>query len=413
MRRRVAFRVLWFGQFSSVAGLTVVVPLLPFYLAGLGTAPGQIPLWTGVSLAAPAAAQIVSAPLWGLVGDRWGRKAMVVRALAGLAASVGLMALAETPGQFLACRILQGAFGGVVAATAAYASTLVASDRRGRALGGLFSATAVGSLLGPLVGGVLTGRYGFSALFLVVACLLVVAAVLAATTLVEPGAPTSAERPSAALREIAGRVLRSAPGRTIVAAGLCAQAGIFALVVVFAPQVQRATGSFAAAVGWVGALQAVTWAASALTASWWGRRHDRRSAAGGFALAAIGCGAAVALQAIPMPPEALIPVRILQGACFAALVPAVLHVATRLGPSQERGAVTGLTTGFLDLGQVVGPLVGAVLAVVLPETAVFVVIATLFLVAAGLAARSRRHASTTRPAADTAIPTNPVTEVPR
>jgi hypothetical protein len=52
--RRRAFAVLWFGQFSAVAGLTVVVPLLPFYLAGLGVPEQDVAWWTGMSLAAPA-----------------------------------------------------------------------------------------------------------------------------------------------------------------------------------------------------------------------------------------------------------------------------------------------------------------------------------------------------------------------
>lgn len=391
MRRAGAFRVLWFGQFASVAGLTVVVPLLPFYLAGLGTAPHHVPWWTGVCLAAPAAAQILSAPLWGAIGDRWGRKTMVVRADVGLALSVGLMALAETPGQFLACRILQGVFGGVVAATAAFASVVAHSDRRGRALGGLFSATAVGSLLGPLLGGAFTGRFGFSALFVVVAALLLVAAVLAAFVLVEPPTDLVPARPVANLGEVARRVAWSRPGRAMVAAGLCAQAAVFALVVVFAPQVSRATGSFAAAVVWVGALQAVTWAASAATAAWWGRRHDRRSAPVGFAIGATGCAVAAIVQAVPMPPEALVPVRALQGVCFAALVPAVLHVATHLGTVEQRGTVTGLTTGVLDVGQVVGPMLGALCAVLLPPAVVFAVVGGLFALAAILALRSAMH----------------------
>lgn len=53
----VAHRVIWFGQFSAVAGLTVVVPLLPFQLAALGAAPGVVPWWTAACLAAPALTQ--------------------------------------------------------------------------------------------------------------------------------------------------------------------------------------------------------------------------------------------------------------------------------------------------------------------------------------------------------------------
>ncbi len=50
MRRVVA--VLWFGQFTATAGVIVVVPLLPFYLAELGMPVGEVAWWTAAGLAA-------------------------------------------------------------------------------------------------------------------------------------------------------------------------------------------------------------------------------------------------------------------------------------------------------------------------------------------------------------------------
>ncbi|MPY81350.1 MAG: MFS transporter, partial [Actinophytocola sp.] len=72
---RRAYSVLWFGQFAAVGGLTVVVPLLPFYLAGLGLRPDEVAWWTGLALTAPAVMQTLTAPLWGMIGDRYGHKA--------------------------------------------------------------------------------------------------------------------------------------------------------------------------------------------------------------------------------------------------------------------------------------------------------------------------------------------------
>lgn len=385
MSRPAEFRVLWFGQLSSVAGLTVVVPLLPFYLADIGAEPGRIAAWTGIALAAPAAVQVVSGPVWGVLGDRWGRKAMVVRAHAGLALAVGLMALARTPEQFLLCRVLQGACGGVVAATAACAGSITSARRQGTAQSRLFSATALGSLLGPLAGAVLIDRFGFPTLFAGVAVLLAVAALLGVAVLSEPGADTDLSPTGRALLASGRALLRAPSARTLALAGLAAQAAVYGLVVVFAPQVERVTGSVAGAVLWVGVLQAVTWAAAAGGAPWWGRRHDRGSAPRWFALAAAGCAVAALVQALPVPPGWLIPVRVLQGFCFAALIPAVLQWTTsRVGPG-NRGGVTGFTTAFLDLGQVVGPLVGALVASLLPLGAVFVAVAAGFALAGGLA----------------------------
>lgn len=384
-----AYRVLWFGQFAAVAGLTVVVPLMPFYLAVLGVPAAQIPLWTGAALAAPAVTQLVTAPLWGKIGDRYGHKAMVVRAHAGLALAVGLMALADTPAMFLAFRLLQGTCGGVVSATAAYATCLAADERRGRALGGLTGATAAGALVGPLLGGVLAARYGYGVLFAGVAALLTVSCLLSAAVLPRWQARRQRTVVRASLRTVAGRLLRTPSSRALLLAGLTAQAATFALVVVFAPQVESITGSLAAATVWVGVLQALTWAASLIGGPLWGRLNDRLAPHRGFAVAALCCGVAVALQAVPGSPELLVPLRIAQGFCLAAFAQTVLYMASQVGRAEERGTAVGFGSGMLDIGQIAGPLLGALAAATLPAHAVFAVIGALLGLAAVLSATAR------------------------
>lgn len=393
MIRRRAFAALWFGQFVTVAGLTVVIPLLPFYLAGLGIEPRHVAWWTGVSLAAPAVTQVLTGPLWGWVGDRYGRKTMVVRALAGLALSLGLMALAVTPAQFLACRLLQGLCGGVVPASATFAASFAKPGRRGRALGGLFTATGAGSLVGPLLGGLLAGRYGFGPLFGCVAALLAVAVVLTATLLPKPvRVPRQDRIDQPSVREVTGWLLRKRHVRALVLAGLAGQAATYALVVVFAPRVGQLTDSVGEAISWVGALQAVTWAASLGSAPWWGARNDRRRPSRSFAWAGAGCALAVTLQAFPADPELLVPLRLLQGLCFAALAQSVLHVVGRALPGTAQGAGLGVTNSLLELGQVVGPLGGALAASLLPAPGAFAAIGAMFVVSAALAIYSARLA---------------------
>ena len=391
INRRRAYRVLWFGQFSAVAGLTVMVPLLPFYLSGLGVPEHEVPGWTGVSLAAPAIAQMIMAPLWGRIGDRYGRKPMVVRAQAGLALSVGLMALADTAGEFVAYRLLQGACGGVVGATAAFATSLAPARRRGRVLGGLFGAVSAGSMLGPLLGSLLVGGLGFGVLFGSVAALLAVSSMLALVLLPEP---TTAGQQDAAragevppLRAVVGQLLRTVHSRHLLLAALAGQSAMFALMVVFAPRVEQITGSVAAATVWVGALQALTWAAAVIGAPWWGHRNEQHRPHFSFALAAAGCGLVAALQAMPTTPEPLLPLRIVQGFCFASLAPSVLQVASLLVPEQTRGTCLGFTQSVLDFGQVVGPLFGALAAALLPLAGVFPAIGLLFGLGAAFAVR--------------------------
>ncbi|ALL79812.1 hypothetical protein AD006_29055 (plasmid) [Pseudonocardia sp. EC080610-09] len=390
-----ARRVVWFGQFAAVAGLTVVVPLLPLRLAELGAGPAAVPWWTAACLAAPALSQVVSAPLWGALGDRFGRRRMVVRALLGLAVAVGAMALADTPVQFLLCRIAQGAFGGVLAATAVYATVLSPADRRGRSLGSLFGATAAGSLVGPLAGGTAAGVLGYEVVFTAVATLLVVSALFALGLLHEPAsAESAAERPRTLL-VMRGLVGSRATTRAL-AGGLAAQAGVFGLVVLFAPQVALLVGGPSQAAFWVGLLQALTWAASLPAARFWGARTDRAAGRGRpvairvLVPAALGLAVATSLQALPADPELLVPLRLLQGFCAAAVIPAVLHQVVTASAERARGTAVGAGTAVLDLGQVIGPAVAALAVTLLDGTAAFAVVGALFLISAGLAASAGR-----------------------
>lgn len=406
---RRTYALLWTGQFVAIAGLTVVVPLLPFYLAGLGLKAADVALWTGLALTAPAVTQALTGPLWGWVGDRYGRKAMVVRAQFGLAVAVGLMAIADSPEEFLAFRLVQGAFGGVVSANAAFASSQARPDQQGRALGGLFGATGAGSLVGPLLGSVLASVFGFSALFLTVAGLMVMASLFSVLLLREPAAARRGrrERPALPVRAVPRLLAATSSGRNLILAGFLGQVAIYAVLVVFAPRVEEVTASTEEATVWVGVLQAVTWAAALIGAGWWGWRNDRRPPHRNFAIAALGCAVAVALQGVVVEPELLLPLRIAQGFCFAALAQSVLYVVAGLAPEAGKGSCLGLANGVIESGQIVGPLLGSLAATLLPLPAAFAAIGPLFALAAVLAVFSGRPTRVPLPAQHRVVPSIP------
>jgi len=396
---RRTYALLWTGQFVAIVGLTVVVPLLPFYLAGLGLKAADVVLWTGLALTAPAVTQALTGPLWGWVGDRYGHKAMVVRAQLGIAVAVGLMAIADSPEEFLVFRLMQGAFGGVASANAAFASSQARPGRQGRALGGLFGATAAGSLVGPLLGAVLASLFGFSVLLLTVAGLMVMASLLSALLLREPAARREhRERPALPVRAVPRLLLATSSGRNLILAGFLGQAASYALMVVFALRVEEVTASAEKATVWVGVLQAVTSAAVLVGAGWWGRRNDRRPPHRNFALAALSCAAAVALQGVAVEPEMLLPLRIAQGFCFAALAQSVLYVVAGLAPKDGKGSCLGLANGVVESGQIVGPLFGSLAATLLPLPVAFAAIGPLFALAAVLAVFSGQPTRVTLPA---------------
>lgn len=386
------FQVLWVGQFFSICSLTILVPLLPFYMAELGASPiEENRIWTGLSLAAPAVTLCLFSPVWGRYGDRFSKKWMVIRALAGIALSLALMGLSRTPLQFLLARLLQGACGGVVDAAAAFAGSQAREGTEGRVIGNLQSATAAGSLLGPLLGGTMADWFGFQTILWISALLTGICGAVAAVVLKEPARQAdAAQRESGSITKACGAILRHRRIRHFLLAGMAAQFGAFGLVTVFAPHVQGLVGEAYAAT-WVGVLQAVTWGATFIGSGWWGRRNDRYPIEKNVCMALAGCGVSVIVQVWPPDVLWLIPLRILQGFCFAALVQSIYLVVTKESEEGRRGVNIGLANSFLVIGQIAGSLLGAVWGAFLSTEWAFAMIGSSFLLGAVWLAAGTRH----------------------
>lgn len=385
--------VLWTGQYISTAGLTVVVPFLPFYMEQLGVEGSARQLWAGVALSAPAVTLALAAPLWGRLGDQHGRKLMVVRALFGIGVSMLLMGLATGPLQFVVYRLAQGAFGGVVDAAAAFAGAATPSEGRGRALGQLQTATAAGALTGPLAGGVLADTIGLRAALLAAAALTVASGLVAAAVLDEPRrvAPVaSVSRPKPqAIREL----VRSPVARAFLLSGLAASTSVYALIVVFAPHVRGLLDNPQHAGSWVGSLQAVTWAASIVGALWWGKRNDFGRVERNLMVAMVGGAVAVGLQAVVTPVGALVPIRLAQGFFFSAVAPCLFLEVSRSAGEDHQGAYLGTANSVLVVGRILGGLVGALVSSLISTSASIAVIAAVFglgIIAASAAVHSGR-----------------------
>src|SRR5215213_1048917 len=169
----VTLYAVWAGELLALVGFSSRVPFLPFYLGDLGVSDvsGQA-LWSGAINAAGAAAMAITAPIWGLIADRYGRKPMLLRGLFGGAFVVALMGLASTPWQLLGLRVLEGALTGTVAAATALVATSAPRRRLGYALGMVQTAVFAGASAGPLFGGLAYDRIGPRATFELAAAML-------------------------------------------------------------------------------------------------------------------------------------------------------------------------------------------------------------------------------------------------
>src|SRR5262245_6718195 len=139
-------------------GFAIVLPLLPFYALRLRATPSEI----GLIIAAFSIAQILSAPVWGRVSDRYGRRPALLIGLLASACAYIVFGLADSIWLLLVSRLVQGAGGGTTGVAQAYVADTIEPSQRAKALGWLSAATGAAFAIGPLIGS-LAAHFGQTA----------------------------------------------------------------------------------------------------------------------------------------------------------------------------------------------------------------------------------------------------------
>jgi MFS transporter, DHA1 family, tetracycline resistance protein len=196
----------------DVLGFGIVIPLVPYMAAHFGASPAlNTPILGVYSLC-----QLIAAPLWGRLSDRWGRRPILVTSMAGACGSYVLLALAHNVPMLFLSRALAGFMAGNLAAAMAYASDISSSADRSRTMGAVGAAIGVGFMLGPAIGGALAGNHVQSANFVrpaVLSASLSVLAMLLVLFMLPESHPRAQRHAHAAAPRIhAWALLRTLPG---------------------------------------------------------------------------------------------------------------------------------------------------------------------------------------------------------
>src|SRR3954453_17127370 len=147
----VPFIVLVLAMLPAVLDQTVLATALPTIASQLGTLGDVSYLVTAYVLAST-----VATPLWGKLGDRHGRRTLLAVALSFFLLASAACGAAQTFGQLIAARSLQGlAAGGLMALAMASVGDLVDPRERPRWQGRIAAAFSAAAVAGPMIGGLL------------------------------------------------------------------------------------------------------------------------------------------------------------------------------------------------------------------------------------------------------------------
>jgi DHA1 family multidrug resistance protein-like MFS transporter len=374
---------IWFAQFLAMVGLTLIVPFLPFYLHVLGvTRLEDVERWSGFLFAAPFLVQTIAAPIWGVLGDRHGRKIMVLRAMVGLGATNMLSAAVRTGGRLGVLRAVQGGVSGFVAAGNALVTASIPPDRMGAALGLLQTSLTAGGIIGPLLGGALADLVGYRNVFLITGVMCFAAGAVVLVGAQERVPPARARATGPGVRANLLFFFQSPALRTTGLLLCISQVAIMSVEPIFSVYVSmlRVPPERVATVA--GVLFSVTGFASMLGAPLWGRTADRAGERPVLTLTLGGAALAYAAQFWAGTPWEVFVFRAALGFFMGGMLPPLYAIVVRASPPERLGGIMGLTSSAIMLGSVIGPLIGGLLSAAVGIRWVFLVAASVLAISA-------------------------------
>lgn len=190
---------IWIGQICSTAGTSMTLPFIPIYLrTEMGIEDeGARAVATSLFFSLGLVSFCASNPIWGALGDRFGRKLMLLRAY--FVTAVTFPAMYFMPGVFwlLTMRFVASMFSGTVAAAQALTASTTPDEHQGFALGALSSSFWSGNMLGLVAGGVVVHHFGYFVAFMACGGLFLIGGVLTLLMVEENFVPPVKKAPAA------------------------------------------------------------------------------------------------------------------------------------------------------------------------------------------------------------------------
>ena len=379
------------GSFTTIIGMTLILPILPLYVRDLGVDDrAAVTLWSGLAYAATFLTAALTAPLWGYLGDRFGRKPMLIRASLGMAIAMSLIGLAQDVTQLVLLRLLVGLLGGYASGSTILVAAQAPKDRSAWALGTLSSAIMAGTIAGPLIGGTLAQTIGVQGAFLATGGLIFLAFI--GTTLFLEEAPrldrgTKKSKPSSSWAAVPYKL----PVIALLSLSTLLMFATISVEPIIAEHVRSLTGSTDDTALYAAVVFSITAFGTILSSPNLGKLADRMGHMQVLTLSLVAATLFLAAQAVVDDLIAFAILRFLTGIALGGITPTVVATIRRLLPDTSVGLVLGYNVSAQYIGQVAGPVLAGWLGGIAGTHSVFM--ATAIITAVGLitATAIQRH----------------------
>jgi MFS family permease len=351
----------------DILGLTIILPLLPFYAEHLGASPTVV----GLLISSYAFCQLIAGPILGHLSDHMGRKPLLIVSQLGTLAGFLILAFSNTLWLVFLSRIIDGATAGNLSLAQAYISDVTTPENRARSFGVIGIAFGIGFLIGPAISGFLS-QFGYVYPILAAALLSASSVVCTATLLpkVEPHTAGAGESgPGGRRLNVLNWKMYGEYFARPALGPLLWQFFFFSFSFAFFmsgfalyaqrrytmnghPYGTKEIGYIFAYVGFLGII--LQGALIGRLVKWFGETKLIKT---GFAATAIGYSLLAWTRTLPQ----LLAASTVNSYGMGVLRPSLTSLITQQAGKREQGVVLGLTQSIMSISQIVAPVIAGAL----------------------------------------------------
>jgi DHA1 family multidrug resistance protein-like MFS transporter len=363
------FYAIFVAELIVIMGFSYVIPFLPLYMQQTSNLCHEE---AGIAGSATGIMMFLSAPIWGILADRWGRKPMVLRAMFGGSIVVALTGVFTNLYAIIILRALQGLLCGTVAAASALVASGTPRDKMPYIMGLLMVAVNGGNSLGPLFGGFVAEKVGFTITFFITGGILFLAGIIVMVFVTEKFTPPPKEETASFTKML--RLAKSKELLPILGITLSLNAGPNILSPVLALYIRDLSpiGSAESTAGTAFFLMGVVATASALVAGRLGQQINLKTI---IVISCIGTGILYLPPMLATNATQILIFMAMTGLLRGGMISSPSTMVGLVTSPAQQGIAYGVNQSASSLGGAIGPLIGGALAPLIGFKNIFAVTA--------------------------------------